>query len=108
MELVQDELLERDTRPRSDPEGAGVEDARRPANAVGLPARAGVGPGVAAVEHEAIVVAWASGNRGGPESVFLLGERVVTRGEAHRDRARAWRPDAQLGEPGLDRDGTEQ
>ena len=108
VELVEDEVVERERRPGSDVEGAGIEQARGAAHALGLPTRAGVRPGVAAVEDEAVVVAGSSGSPSRPEPVADLAQRVVAGGEAYRNRARVRSPDAKLDRPGSDRHGAEQ
>ncbi len=106
VKLVQDELLQHERRPRLDLEGAQVEDSGRAVDALRLPARARVRPGVA-VEHEAVVVAGSSGRLAFPDAVFRLGQRLIAACEAHRHQACLRSPRAKRNDSGLDRNSAE-
>ena len=108
VELVEDELVEREVRARSDLERRRVEDSRRAENAVRLPARAGIGPGGLPVEDEAVVVAGRSGQPALPDTIGRFSQEVIAVGQAHGHPAGLGSPGAQLDRPGLERNGAER
>lgn len=85
VELVDDELVELELRAGRDLEGVRVEEPRGAANALALPARAGIGPLFPAVEHEAVVVARRRSDLAGPEPAFLLREGVYPCADTNLD-----------------------
>ena len=100
VQLVDDELVQPQPGTGRDLEAGGIDHARRAADAFGLGARAGVRPRLAAVEHEAIVVARAGCDLAGPEASLLLGELVRGAGaDLHRERARERGPSSELDRP---------
>ena len=102
VELVEDELAQVEPRPGRDLEPGRVEDARRPAHSLGLPARARIGPGVAVDEH-VVVVPRPQRRLARPEAASGRLERVL----ADRDRVRIRCPDPELRQPRCERNRAE-
>src|SRR6185369_8126025 len=81
-------------------ERGGVEDPRRPGQALGLPARAGVGPR-SAVDLEHVILAREPPD---PPLTVALELHVLVRADGHRSSARC--PDAHLRRTGVYRHGS--
>ena len=94
VELVEDELVQLEPRPGRDLEPGRVEQPRRSAHALRLPARMRVRPGVHTVEEEAVVVARESVGLARPDPVADLRELRLAAVEPDGHRARERRPDA--------------
>ncbi len=104
VQLVDDQLVEVQSSPGRNVERARVDDARGTAHAFGLPARAGIGKGRSAVEHERVVVPGPSGHVAGPGPVVSALERVLCVIESDRDRLGTRSPHAELDLTRPDRD----
>jgi hypothetical protein len=98
MELVEHELLQRQTWPCGDLEARRVEDPRGTSDAAGLPARAGIRQRIGSVEHVDVVVAGQSGDPAGENPVSCRRELVVTavRADGHGGRRRSPHPELHL------------
>jgi hypothetical protein len=110
VELVHDEALEADAVPGivGPAEARGIDDARRPANALRLEPRARIRKLVSAVE-EVRVIGAGCGRQPGHEHPFLFpggAELARLSGEPDGNVSRMRRPDGELDQPVAARDGS--
>ncbi len=106
VELVQDELVERDAGSRGDLEAARVHHPRGAAHALRLEARARIRV-VDAVEHEDVVVASRAGDARSPRAGVVRGQLVQSPAQPHPGPRRG-RPDPDLDRAVVPRDRAER
>jgi hypothetical protein len=109
VQLVEDEILERDAVPRSvgPLEARCIDDLRRAAHAVRLRPRARVGIRHLVVDREEVLASGRAREAAAPQSLVPSVEQVGSVGRMHGERARFRRPHAEVDGPVVERDRPE-